>query len=219
MASMKKLLDKSGLPFSREPAVNGRLVTDVQLCPKARAIVYGNRKEGHSDLDSLGAVGCSLSHMNVWRRIMSGDEDVALVLEDDATWDGRLEIPDMAGADIVFLGFLNEFPEGDMTPWPLGDLGLGSHAYLVTRSFASRLFANAFPLCFSIDAYMQSVVAAEKARARHVPLVRQRFWLERTDIQHKPIEETPRNYWFWAFWALVTVVVCNKWLQSVWKRR
>ena len=72
--------------IERIPAVDGKKlsITTVQrtVTPEARSTFQRTRIR-HEELGSLGAVGCYLSHMNVWKRIAESGQP-GIVVEDDA---------------------------------------------------------------------------------------------------------------------------------------
>lgn len=77
----------------RFDAVDGRqLHLESHVTPTAMAEVVQAERSGyrqrHYEL-TRGAVGCYLSHMGVWKRMVESDKDMVLVCEDDAVLDSR----------------------------------------------------------------------------------------------------------------------------------
>ena len=97
-------------------AVDGKLLRIESIVTEGalREIETAERtgfRERHYEL-TRGAVGCYLSHMAVWERLLQSDRDVAMVCEDDAKLDtqvlqtlqqARATIPD--NWDILLLGY------------------------------------------------------------------------------------------------------------------
>lgn len=78
---ISKQLNALHIPFEIFPAVNGRLLTQEQisqLYDREKAL-----KKGYYDL-TLPEIGCALSHINIYKKIVSENIPYALILEDDA---------------------------------------------------------------------------------------------------------------------------------------
>lgn len=91
LANVNEQLVRSDLPktYERVSAVNGTEL-DLNAAPltekaraKLRRLAVTGVRTAHEDL-SPGAVGCYLSHLKVWQRVVANRAPVALVLEDDA---------------------------------------------------------------------------------------------------------------------------------------
>ncbi|RXX62543.1 hypothetical protein DD600_23315 [Enterobacter cloacae] len=76
MESMKTQVERSGLHYEFIPAVDGRNIP---------ANLLSLLKKEHSYAVTPGEVGCSLSHLAVYKALVSSNEDCALVLEDDVS--------------------------------------------------------------------------------------------------------------------------------------
>ncbi|MDC9591625.1 glycosyltransferase family 25 protein [Xenorhabdus sp. XENO-10] len=74
--SIKKQAETFGLQIQFIDAVNGKDLSDNdinQLC-----------KDFHGNGMTLGVLGCSLSHLKIYEKIINDNLDMALILEDDA---------------------------------------------------------------------------------------------------------------------------------------
>lgn len=81
-ASIKKELDKYQLDFNFINAVNGSLLTDKEiekLTSKEKSIQAIGREL------TKGEIGCSLSHLSIYEKILTENIKTAIILEDDAT--------------------------------------------------------------------------------------------------------------------------------------
>jgi glycosyl transferase family 25 len=78
LVSAKKVLDKAGINFNLEEAVNGE---DLSLPHKNFSELKYNLFHGKKT--NLGELGCYLSHLNVLKKFLNTTEDWALVCEDD----------------------------------------------------------------------------------------------------------------------------------------
>lgn len=153
-------VERVGLSFIRQPAIDGQTIERAtsQLCDAATIV-----KACDADL-SDGELGCYLSHIALWQTALSPDTPWVLVLEDDATIDGRLlsilanvhRLPDdweililqRASAKMPFLRrrFL---PNIDV----LRHLHVGYFAtgYLIHRRALDRLRHHLLPVRWPID--------------------------------------------------------------------
>ncbi len=119
-----------------------------------------------------GAVGCYLSHINIYEIIRDENIKVALVLEDDAHLDARILNLLLNGCDYLdwdycFLDCDDHNDQGPVfydadsgrmlgagfTAYSLSSGPQTLHAYLITQSAAINRLANAFPLEWPIDLY------------------------------------------------------------------
>jgi glycosyl transferase family 25 len=73
-------LDDLGLPWTRVPAVDGRLLGDDERRRWLDEAAFG-RHHGMTPLP--GELGCYLSHVQALRRFLASDAPAALILEDD----------------------------------------------------------------------------------------------------------------------------------------
>lgn len=108
--------DLAGVGPIRFGAVDGKLlrIEDEVTEGALREIETAERtgyRERHYEL-TRGAVGCYLSHMAIWERLLQSDKHIAMVCEDDAKLDtkvlqtlqqARANIPD--NWDILLLGY------------------------------------------------------------------------------------------------------------------
>lgn len=125
-----------------------------------------------------GAVGCALSHLRTYEKILASSHDVVLVLEDDVVLPPMLGdliasvVPHMWGAEVVLLYFQSfrdkgicEFSLRDATvcgdgkhkilyPMDLRPLATTS-GYLITREAASRLAQVILPVRVAADGWAE----------------------------------------------------------------
>jgi GR25 family glycosyltransferase involved in LPS biosynthesis len=138
-------------------------------------------RSSHEQLNTMGAIGCYLSHVKCWQNIIDHNLESAIVFEDDVKLvdlEGTTEGTTEGTAESTnFLAQLNkyirELPVGtDLFPFGYSNLrnscdaeyinelfikcGLffGTHAYYITRRGAEILLKNAFPIEIQVDSYM-----------------------------------------------------------------
>lgn len=145
LARIRQRLGELGLPFTRLPAVDARVLTTQQ----AALLDEAEYRRRHGMTPLAGELGCYLSHVEVMRAFLAGTARFALVLEDDvqlhdglpAVLRGLLQNPgrwDMVKLSAVHRGT----PQPYLTLAPGHQLAVmlsrvtGSSAYLINRSAA-----------------------------------------------------------------------------------
>jgi glycosyl transferase family 25 len=157
-------LAKTNVPWEIVDAVDGRDldIADTNLVSPELSSSASLRP---------GAVGCAMSHLQLYHRVMELGLPEILVLEDDIILPADLgslasaAAREMSGAEIVLLNYhpagplpmsrlsVTELPGGRLLAYPADLSGLTSGgAYLVTIEACRRLAANLMPLrCYSDD--------------------------------------------------------------------
>jgi glycosyl transferase family 25 len=119
---------------------------------------------------SRGTLGCYLSHRSVWEKIAEGEDEYALVLEDDANFTARdvkhvkKLVEEVHEFDhhwnVIIIGQVTKrgvrdrkAPKGMFVPAP----SFGLHAYIVSKRGAAHLLADALPIKDPVDIYVTSV--------------------------------------------------------------
>ncbi len=157
-----------GLELKRFLGVDGKTIdirndNRVALCTKRN--ILAKMRRSHEELDSVGGVGCALSHIAVWQWMVDNNQELCLVFEDDA-----VVPPDFiqkANACISDSVILRDPKKWDM--WLLGGIWdkltripgeqkavrVGEfvlfHAYIMTLHGAKRLLKDVYPIHSHID--------------------------------------------------------------------
>lgn len=172
----------AGINVMRLPAVDAKEFNAVTH-PSVSLLTAHNIKHkvrrAHYEIDTAGAVGCTLSHIKAWNYLLNSNSSALIVFEDDAvippTFKERLtrlvsELP----ADWDVITFYNtEFlttrgcsPDPKTAPLENCTGLMGSHAYMVSRRGAQNLLARAYPIELHVDAYI-----AFMARMGHISML------------------------------------------------
>jgi glycosyl transferase family 25 len=162
--AIERQLRSLGLDYEMVDAVRGRSLTTDE-----RSRHYNDQKFHRLVGRSIGAgeLGCSLSHLEVYRRITSRGIAHALVLEDDAWLSPN--VPALLEAiegncspearDLLLLSWANPIAsKGYRRLWSgyvlaraLG--GIGSHGYVISRAAAAELQKRLYPVCHTADCW------------------------------------------------------------------
>ena len=169
------------IKYHIEDAVDGKNINVQKLHEKGILGDAGlqsimNMKQGiprkyHYELGTPGAIGCSLSHIRIWRNIVkSTDIENMLVFEDDALVMG-IKLRNIASrlADlppnwhIYMIGqphtVLEGVPVTDKKNMYRITRFCGTHAYIINRNAASWLLGNGklFPINQQIDSHLSEL--------------------------------------------------------------
>lgn len=170
----RRFQDQSGinqLELKRFLGVDGKTIDvrkddRVALCTKRNILAKVRRS--HEELDSVGGVGCALSHIAVWQWMVDNNQEVCLVFEDDAVVPP--DFVERANTCIEQSTILKDPKKWDM--WLLGGLWdnltripdetkairVGEfvlfHAYIMTLHGAKRLLKDVYPIHSHIDLWV-----------------------------------------------------------------
>jgi glycosyl transferase family 25 len=153
----------------RFPAVLGKNISKEDLVkfvePSAMKSILNNYRTEHHEL-SYGAVGCYLSHVNIWKKLEYDNLDYAIIFEDDALPNfSFFELKDIIKNyvpndwDIVLFGGLynnntkiNDYIIKILTFYQ-------THAYIINKKGALKLLSKAFPIKKQIDSWLSDLAS------------------------------------------------------------
>ena len=159
---MEEQCDKCDLQFERFPAINGKKLNKELL-----------RKQGllATDKMMIGAIGCSLSHINIWKKVLNNTNyQNILVLEDDCIIDPNFwnkfnsyksQIP--KNFDILYLGGSNiygkKISKNILKPKfysKNSTHNTGMYAMLINRKVLQKLIDSNTPIDDNIDQVLKN---------------------------------------------------------------
>ena len=160
-----------GLDLKRFLGVDGKTLdfkNDGRVSVLTKRNILSNQRRSHEELDTIGGVGCALSHIALWQWIADNEHDKVLVFEDDAVVppdfiektntyiQNSPVLKNPKQWDMWLLGGIWE----DFVPIP-GDEEIErisafalSHAYIMTKKCAKKMLEEAFPIHCHIDMWM-----------------------------------------------------------------
>lgn len=155
------------LQIKRFNAVNGKALNylrDKRIAPYTRINIMRNDRRTHREVATLGAVGASMSHATIWRRLVSSGAPYAVIMEDDARFTfAQLQAINVAAktipstAQIWLLGLYKPNMQREPLhggPWSRVHSFTAAHAYVITREAAKKLLEQVYPIDMHIDHYM-----------------------------------------------------------------
>lgn len=150
--------------------VDGKTIdiqTDDRISLVGKKNILAKTRRSHEDLDSVGGVGCALSHIGLWTWLVNSQHDKILIFEDDAVVtpsfvpiankiiaDSRVLNSD--GWDLLLLGgnWADVKPiEGEALLKNIGGFYL-LHGYVLTKKGAEKLLKEVYPLQTHIDIWI-----------------------------------------------------------------
>lgn len=179
--------------LQRFSAIDGKTLdidTDTRISTYAKYNIKNFTRRGHEMLDSIGGIGCALSHIGLWKKLVESDENVFLIMEDDiilphGTWyrvvelfNETPEIKETKNWDIWSIGTIMCLPKiihTEVVPTPQTDIKkwntcgklVGLNAYFITRDAAEKLLEKVFPLELHIDWFISYYAATNPFKILH----------------------------------------------------
>lgn len=166
--------------FERFEAVSGSTVdvqNDSRISLRTKRNIKESTRREHSDINTAGAIGCYLSHTDLWRKVADGSKPFAVIFEDDTRlpdnflatfercfYDKNL-LPDMPDVWTFSYGwwfyyqakgkkYPQDIPENVRGPWILNTCPGGLNGYFITKEGAKKLLDTAFPIDMHVDMYI-----------------------------------------------------------------
>jgi len=135
-----------------------------------------------------GAIGCYLSHINTWKKILKTNEEYVFVFEDDAYipkdfgYKVKRLLKHAPEFDIMLLGVMcNECLSKEK--YKRVKRFFQTHAYIIKKQCIEELLRNMFPISQQIDAQLSDLTNKIKICAPIHDISVQNTWVSKTDIQ------------------------------------
>ena len=151
---------------TRFPAINGKEMdmNNVNISLYTRYLIEKpNNRCSHQQINSVGGIGCYLSHCNVWNLYQDTPEGGILVFEDDLSICNNFEqelsdilnnIPyDCDFLSFGYLGLLEKCSLPDLVN-KSSSFFFGMQGYYISNQGMKKLLDYAFPIEVHIDAYI-----------------------------------------------------------------
>ena len=194
------------LSVKRFLGVDGKtldLLSDSRVATLTKRNIVTKSRRSHEELDTIGGVGCALSHIAVWQWMVDQQHELCLVFEDDAVV--PVDFVPRANQVIRSSNLLQHPTQWEM--WLLGGLWddtssipnetrtsgvlrIGSsvlfHAYVLTLPMAKRLLEDVYPIHSHIDMWVSIYSFLHDLRLVGTPALRlEQNQKAKTDIQQE----------------------------------
>ena len=173
-----------GLNVKRFLGVDGKKIdymNDSRITLLTKRNIATRTRRSQEELDSVGGIGCALSHIAIWQWMVDNNQEICLVFEDDAmvppdfmekanTCISKSNIMKNSKQwDLWTLSHVVEDPtEIPEEPAASGLFQVGAfaltHGYVITRSTAERFLKDAYPIHCHIDFWMSIYCFYHKMR-------------------------------------------------------
>lgn len=120
-------------------------------------------RRAHGQIDTLGAIGCSLSHYSIWKEFLRGDDLYCFVLEDDAQVPvglaNQIKLATMSPHEfdvwaLSYKLYNKTLNDTENQSWKSPVYFWGTSAYIISRKGATELIDQFFPIECHLDNYM-----------------------------------------------------------------
>jgi len=179
--------------------------TDKRIGINTRRNIIKNYRRSHYEINTLGAIGASLSHITIWENFLKSDathvvvfEDDTLVREKDLTLIDKL-IPTLPEEwDMWLLGthkwMLDGVPlSADKKSWWKVTQFTGAHAYVLSRRGAELLLQEPFPIETHIEFYITACSLLKGLRIIKHPYLRMTYSMENSTTNDSDTFESRRS--------------------------
>ena len=220
----KRFLNEGATYFKnlqRYEAVDGTTINLLECLENYTLSLRGyysikNQERIHKDdIGTLGALGCYLSHVGVWKKFLKSNLEHCIIFEDDA--DVKFEdaikinnyINNCAKYDII-LFHRNQAIQNDLE----GKVKsfFGTYAYALSKSGAKKILKGVFPATQQIDAYMSNNILTKGLvikNAQHIQ-VGHHLSFGFSDVGHWQIYKNYIGLIFCIIFAAIIILIKRK---------
>ncbi len=149
-------------------AVEGKTINlraDSRIAAFTKKNILNKTRRSHYELDSIGGVGCALSHIAVWKQFLDSGMPYMLVFEDDAVvypgFVGRVNAElESVGDNFDLIVLTRAYKAAEPSAMAVGLVRASSfvlaHCYIISRKAAQIFYDEALPITGHIDLYMSA---------------------------------------------------------------
>ena len=196
LITTKKLLGDFGYNNTiRYPAIDGQKITNTELVemvhPDSLEPIYKKQRQNHDEL-SIGAVGCYLSHVNLWDDIENSDKEEAIIFEDDTkptiANDELEKILASCPSDwdvILFGGYYNIKDDFKNDQFHKVNQFFCLHAYMINKGGIKKIKPHLKPIKVQIDWVLSNL---SKDNKLNVYVIKNSKWYQNTKINSTDIQ-------------------------------
>lgn len=121
------------------------------------------QRSNHEQFSTYGAIGCYISHTNIWKDMLKNGYKKVLIFEDDISF--RSDFVDKLKEriswipedyDFLFLDVANSYSSSAVNKYfnRINGLFFGMHSYIITENAAKVLVPQLFPIEVQLDSYV-----------------------------------------------------------------
>jgi len=155
-------------------AVNGRKMDLKKLLEDGvisiqiyEDILYG--RESHKGMPTMGGIGCTLSHYELWKKCVDEDLPYIIIVEEDNRMHKKLSSKDLYNIENAIAKSTGIFVS--VNPHTRGNYGFfGLHFNVMSQGACKALVDNAFPIDVQTDWYMGHIARMGKVTIEGYPV-------------------------------------------------
>jgi GR25 family glycosyltransferase involved in LPS biosynthesis len=192
-------------------AIDGRKFIPKDLLNDGKLSIrgYNDLQEGREQdegLPSLGAIGCTLSHMELWKKCIQQDLSHILIAEQDMYLYDEISPTDVKSIQEVLKHPKGIFVSAKINKKPTQFIG--THFYALGREACIELMDSVFPIDVQTDAYMAHMDNIGRVHIEGLPIARQKNGFRTSSIQNVCVKcMLPKRVWFYVIIVLVMIFV------------
>ena len=146
-------------------AVNGKelniddLINNNKISIRAYNDLVSKERHQDSGISSISAIGCYMSHYNLWKKCVDDNLEYMIIMEDDVNF------KDIGKDDIKFIeNTLKKENSVFISPSTIYYLKtkkyyfFGAHFYIVSNGACKQLLKYAYPIDVQVDFYMSNLM-------------------------------------------------------------
>ncbi len=175
----------------------------------------------HSGMTSIGAIGCSLSHCELWKLCVDNNWPYIIIAEEDNRMYGQLQASDIIKIQQTLSKPKSVFISVNIIKKDHRNQFFGSHFYIPSLAACKELIKDFYPIDVQLDWYIAHESTIGNISLEGFPISKQTTPFGKSSIQTKLCFKCilPKNIWFYvAVIALFLIIlICiyvyrHKWI-------
>ncbi len=160
-------------------------------------------------IPSLGAIGCTMSHYELWKKCLSDNIPYITIVENDLIFkvppkkvEKTISADLTARVDSLFIGVkVQKLQGGKIIKL------IGSQFYIASNYACSQLVANAFPIDIQTDWYKAELATSKKIYITGLPISSQKLHDSKVQSICIPCVLPKKLYWYLIVLALLIFIL------------
>jgi GR25 family glycosyltransferase involved in LPS biosynthesis len=174
-----------------------------------------NGREQNSGLSSLGCIGCSMSHYNLWDKCVKNNYPYIIIAENDVNIPQKFTNDDLndirntiSQPDGIFVATKNLKTNKNIISLQ------GLHFYIISNSACKKLIKEAFPIDVQTDHYISHMADKKDIKLYSKPIATQKFHI--SDVQSSLCIKCilPDNIYFYIALGLLIIGLFVYWFKN-----
>lgn len=194
-------------------AIDGRKLNPKELLENKEITIRSyidltSGRETHNGIPSLGAIGCSKSHISLWKLCLENNYPYMVILEDDADLSKKISEKDL---DNISNFLINNDKSIFVSPFSYSKDSknnitmMGTHFYIISLEACKELIKDALPIDLQIDLYIGHKASLGKINLEQSPIVKQK--MHKSNIQDICVKcNLPKGLTFYLLLLFIIII-------------